>query len=147
MNCDISFQNKNWLIIKTKDQWQLFFENILKILKDIPSEELSISLIEDKKMKLLNHQFRHQNKPTNVLSFPSLTPKICLGDVVLSLETIQNEASVQEKTFEHHLTHLFIHGVLHLLGYDHIKEEERSHMEQKEINILQKLGVKNPYVA
>ena len=144
---DISIPHHAWLAQKTADEWGTFFENILSHIIIPWSEELSLSLVDDLTIQQLNHQYRHKNKPTNVLSFPSIMTEICLGDVVLSYETIQNEALESHKPFDHHVAHLFVHGVLHLLGHDHIEDDEREVMEEKEIQILKKLKIGNPYVA
>jgi probable rRNA maturation factor len=84
-----------------------------------------------------------------VLSFPSGVPAEIadiLGDIVICLEVVEKEARQQNKAFEHHLTHILIHGFLHLLGYDHIKDDEAETMENLEIEILQELQINNPYI-
>lgn len=113
---------------------------------DIQSEdtELSIVLTDDDFIQGLNKQWRGKDKPTNVLSFPQDEPEL-LGDVILAFETVKREAKEQDKTFENHVSHLVIHGILHLLGHDHEEDEEAEAMESLEIEILQSLGVKNPY--
>jgi len=107
--------------------------------------EVSILLTSDKKIRQLNKQYRNKDKPTNVLSFPQNEPGM-LGDIALALETIKREAAEQEKTFKDHFTHLFVHGVLHLLGHDHMEKSEQRKMEKLEIKILTSLGISNPYV-
>jgi len=115
--------------------------------------ELSVVLADDAFIRELNKTYRGKNKPTNVLSFPSsipesriLNPESCLGDIILALETIEREAEAQGKSFKHHATHLIVHGVLHLLGHDHENEVMAADMERKEIKILKKLGISNPYL-
>ena len=96
----------------------------------------------------LNNYYRKINASTNVLSFPNSSNsknEFFLGDIILSLETINKEATRDNKNINNHLIHLFIHGVLHLLGYDHETEEEAKKMENIEIKILRKLQVDNPY--
>ena len=105
--------------------------------------ELSIAFVDDARIQELNKQFRDKDKPTNVLSFPM--EGIMLGDIVLARETIEREAKTQGKMFEHHLTHLIIHGFLHLLGYDHMDDESAVEMEAIEIEALAQLGIDNPY--
>jgi len=124
---------------------------------DIPKDremELSITLTNDAHIQDLNHDYRDKDKPTNVLSFPQIDwsegisdqePLIMLGDVVCALETIAREAKEQYKTLDHHFIHMLIHSVLHLFGYDHEDEQEAEEMEALEINILNKMGIKNPY--
>ncbi len=124
------------------------------------SFEIAVVLADDAFIKTLNHTYRGKNKPTNVLSFPSderierhvksLTKAqkdFALGDIVLALETIDSECEAQQKSFRHHVMHLLVHGTLHLLGYDHEDDKQASQMEKKEIKILEKLGVKNPYLS
>ncbi|USO02673.1 MAG: rRNA maturation RNase YbeY [Alphaproteobacteria bacterium] len=79
--------------------------------------------------------------------FAGLSQNTCLGDIVLSFETIKRESLEQNKSLTDHITHMFVHGVLHLLGFDHIEERDRIEMEEEEIQILESLGVKNPYVS
>ena len=146
MQLDIQFQHPGWLSVKTESEWEEFFNAMIPfVINEEDTEEISLVLASDEAMHLLNATYRHKDKPTNVLSFPSLEPKICLGDIVLSLETIQNEATDQGKTFDHHVAHLFVHGILHLMGHDHIEDDERTKMEAKEIQILERLDVPNPY--
>jgi probable rRNA maturation factor len=121
-------------------------------LKD-KDAEISVVLTNDAEIKTLNHDYRDKDKPTNVLSFPlmdinsgaPLGDPVALGDVVFAYETIAREAKEQDKSFVDHLTHLLIHGVLHLVGYDHIADQEAEIMEKLEIHILKGLGIENPY--
>ena len=113
--------------------------------------ELSLVLSDDAAIQELNKTYRGFDKPTNVLSFPShILPgaglPVLLGDVVLSYETVCAQAAAQGKTLEHHAQHLTVHGVLHLLGYDHQDEAEAAEMESLEVMLLEKLGVANPYL-
>jgi probable rRNA maturation factor len=121
--------------------------------------EINILLTDDAAIQRLNKIYRGHDKPTNVLSFPSLQPEevsilfksaktnvpIILGDVVLAFQTIQQESIVQKKSFDDHLVHLAVHGVLHLLGFDHEKDEDAAIMESLEIEILSSLTIPNPY--
>ena len=109
---------------------------------------ISISFSGDKKVKELNNSFRKKRSATNVLSFPSnnkFNNTLFLGDIIFSIETILREAKRDNKTVENHLTHLFIHAVLHLLGFDHETEEEAKKMEYLELQILSNLKIDNPY--
>ena len=115
------------------------------------STELSIVLGDDALVHALNRQWRGQDKPTNVLSFPiapmmlpSDAPRL-LGDVVLAFETVAAEAAAQRKPLAHHLSHLVVHGVLHLMGYDHEAAGEAVRMEALEVAVLSELGVPDPY--
>ncbi len=107
--------------------------------------ELSLVLADDAFIQNLNHQFRGKDKPTNVLSFESDDEDGYLGDIIIALETIQREAEEQGKSLSDHFSHLVIHGCLHLMGYDHEKEEEAQEMEAREIELLAKLNIANPY--
>ncbi|MCF8495271.1 MAG: rRNA maturation RNase YbeY [Alphaproteobacteria bacterium] len=108
------------------------------------SDSISIVLADDALVRSLNKQYRHKDKPTNVLSFPQDDGE-SLGDVILAYETVAREAGEQEKSFHDHALHLAVHGTLHLLGFDHQTEEDAGAMESLEIKILAKLGIKNPY--
>ena len=110
---------------------------------------ISILFSGDQQVAELNKYFRNINKPTNVLSFPSTQinakDKFFLGDIIFSSQTIIYEAERDNKNLEDHLIHLFIHGVLHLLDYDHETENDASIMESLEVQILKNLNIDNPY--
>ncbi len=113
--------------------------------------ELSIVFTDDAHIRTLNAGWRGKDKPTNVLSFPAFPVKPgdplppMLGDIVLAAETVSREAELEEKPFDHHLLHLMVHGVLHLLGYDHEDEEDAEAMEALERRVLAKLAIPDPY--
>ena len=96
--------------------------------------------------QLLNKQYRKKNEPTNVLSF-LINDKPLLGDIILCHSVIKKEALVQKKSIDDHYAHLIIHGYLHLIGFDHAKNDDAFTMENKEIAVLKKLGIKNPYLS
>ncbi len=109
---------------------------------------VTIVLTNDAEIKTLNHTYRKKNKPTNVLSFPNGEVENGvrqLGDIILAYETIAAEAKAQEKPLKNHITHLAVHGVLHLLGFDHENEKDAGIMEACEITILARMGIANPY--
>jgi len=109
---------------------------------------ISISFSCDKKIMELNNCFRKKKSATNVLSFPSnykFNNTLFLGDIIFSIETIIKEAKRENKSLENHLIHLFVHAVLHLLGYDHETERQAEKMENLEIQILSNLQIDNPY--
>ena len=112
--------------------------------------ELTIRIVEAEEIIQLNGDYRHKNKPTNVLSFPADLPDYIdqplLGDVIICASVVREEAQQQHKSLEHHWAHMVIHGTLHLLGYDHITAEDAEQMENLEINILQSLQIANPYL-
>lgn len=116
--------------------------------------ECCLVLSSDAQVKRLNKAYRGKDRPTNVLSFAALDggmpPKReiwPLGDIILALGVCRQEAKAQKKSLEQHLMHLVIHGVLHLLGYDHEMDDQADHMEGLEIAALKRLGIGNPYLA
>ncbi|WP_159587728.1 rRNA maturation RNase YbeY [Chelativorans xinjiangense] len=112
---------------------------------------LGILFTDDENIRALNARFRGKDKPTNVLSFPAppgMPPHggpPHLGDIALARETIVREAEAEGKAFDHHLTHLVVHGFLHLAGYDHETAEEADEMESLERRILKGLAIGDPY--
>ncbi len=112
--------------------------------KNFSNQEVSVVLTNDAEVQKLNKTYRHQDKPTNVLSFVSDADGE-LGDIILAYETVVKEAEDAGLLPLHHVTHLIIHGFLHLLGYDHHHEEEAQRMETMEIRILRDLNIANPY--
>lgn len=120
--------------------------------------ELSVLLTEDTKIKSLNNEFRGKDKDTNILSFPDMEidwqrivefdvdPEyMYLGDIACSYQTIAKEATLKAISFQDHFTHLVIHAILHLIGYDHMNDEEASAMEAIEIEVLDSFGITSPY--
>ena len=110
---------------------------------------LAIRIVDREEMRQLNKHFRGKDAPTNVLSFAAELPEAVdlplLGDVVLCAPLVAEEARLHNKPLEAHWAHLTIHGVLHLLGYDHQNAEESAQMEEEEITLLESLGIPNPY--
>jgi probable rRNA maturation factor len=121
---------------------------------DTGEAELAVMLTDDSGIRTLNSNWRGIDKPTNVLSFPALqptgsgghldTPRM-LGDIAIAYETTRKEADDEQKPFDHHLSHLAVHGFLHLIGYDHEKDEDAETMETLEQEILAQLGIPDPY--
>ncbi len=110
------------------------------------AKAVTIRFSDDTEIAALNARFCGREKPTNVLSFPDGQDGY-LGDVILAYETIAHEAAAQGKSLRAHTLHLVVHGVLHLLGYDHLHPRDARRMEALEIAILARLGVTNPYIA
>ncbi len=166
---DISAENTVWSA-KISNYRPLIEDCLEQIISQVPEArnfskfshiELSILLTDDQNIQILNRDYRGQDKATNVLSFPSLSEDeieqylrnneslpqypVALGDVIFALETIEREAVEQGKELSDHFCHLSVHGILHLLGYDHMNEDERQKMESIEKAILLKLSIDDPY--
>jgi probable rRNA maturation factor len=116
--------------------------------------ELAVMLTDDAGIRTLNSNWRGIDKPTNVLSFPALPPTgpsgpddapLMLGDIAIAYETTRKEADDEQKPFDHHLSHLAVHGFLHLIGYDHESDGDAETMETLEQEILAQLGIPDPY--
>lgn len=120
-------------------------------LKIVPSgpAELSVLLTNDAHQHELNAQWREKQSTTNVLSFPQIEPfaPVCglIGDISLAYETVAKEAQLEGKSFSDHVSHLCVHGFLHILGYDHLTSDDAEKMEQLEREILSTLEIADPY--
>lgn len=121
---------------------------------DVGESELAVMLTDDTGIRTLNRNWRGIDKPTNVLSFPALQPRGAqkpddaprmLGDIAIAYETTRKEADEEQKPFDHHLSHLAVHGFLHLIGHDHEMDQEAETMESLERDILSQLGIPDPY--
>lgn len=141
--CDYLSKNNKWDVL----------------LSDYVTKPIDINLLlsNSEHVRLLNAQFRGVDKPTNVLSFANIddddfvceisqSEKIELGDIVMSFEVLKSEAELKNIDTEHHFAHLLVHGILHLMGFDHEEDEEAEVMENIEIQILKTLGINNPYI-
>ena len=132
----------------SKDQFQYWIDNTLSEYDR--DTELVIRIVDEQDMANLNQQYRNKKGATNILSFPFEIPDgfelDLLGDLVICASIVEREAKQQHKELEAHWAHIVIHGVLHLLGFDHIGEDEAELMEAKEIKILQKINISNPYL-
>jgi len=129
-------------------------ETTLRHLEVKQDCEIGIACVDLDQSQQLNLEYRRKDKPTNVLSFPSEIPEEILpmlaarplGDLVICIPVVLQEAAEQHKVPVEHFTHMLVHGTLHLLGYDHeISDEDADEMEALEIEILAKLGLNNPY--
>ena len=121
---------------------------------ELDGVELAVMLTDDAGIRTLNKNWRGIDKPTNVLSFPALPPTgpvgpddapRMLGDIAIAYETTRREADEEQKPFDHHLSHLAVHGFLHLIGYDHENDADADDMESLETEILAQLGIPDPY--
>lgn len=148
---DISAESEGWTKIPDLDACVRRAAEAAMLDGDAPPSEISVVLSDDEHIRELNKHHRGMDMPTNVLSFPAARTKTpsgaprILGDIVLALETVEREAAEESKPLENHISHLVVHGVLHLLGYDHEDDEEAEMMEERERQILAKLGIPDPY--
>jgi probable rRNA maturation factor len=112
-------------------------------------KELTLRIVDKAEIQELNKTYRHKDKPTNVLSFPMDSPPgvqiPILGDIILCSTVIKEEAQAQDKSLTAHWAHMVVHGTLHLLGFDHIKQQDAMLMEKLEIALLHQLGFPDPY--
>jgi len=152
---DLYFASQNQECPISAEKWQLWAEtwlNSLDVDLEADSYEMSLVLTDDEEIKHLNHQFRHQNKPTDVLAFAALetdfpTPDmglidaIPLGDVIISVETAQKQAESQQHSLDFELVWLAVHGFLHLLGWDHPDDESLATMLEQQRILLTKVNL------
>jgi rRNA maturation RNase YbeY len=154
-NIEIRLQTRTW-VEKLNNYKALIYKSINMSLncidRNMTLAEISVVLADNNFIRQLNREYRFQDKPTNVLSFSALRSNQhapgqphFLGDIILAFETVLEEAIQQHKTFKDHTVHLIVHGILHLLGYDHKTDEEAEEMEIREIEILAQLDINNPY--
>ena len=159
IDIDIRIEAEGWRAPEIRAE-QLTREAAGAVLKHaLPGSggiELSVLLTDDSGIAALNAAWRGRSGPTNVLSFPGDSPDaadqvpdvpVLLGDIAIALETVTREADATGIELSDHLRHLVVHGVLHLLGYDHEDETDADRMERCEIEILAALGVPDPYAA
>ena len=139
MKIFINYNDPRWKNCKIN------FQKIVNTVNSNKNSEVSIILTNDKEIQNLNFMYRGINKSTNVLSF-ELNDEELLGDIFISFDTVQREAIEQNKSFKDHVTHMIVHGVLHLMGYDHLTNKDGRIMEKLEIKILSKFGIANPYL-
>lgn len=158
---DLKLDLQNPYEIKTLPKEALISSWVLSVLEELDYQkkvcELTIRVVNNKESQMLNQTYRNKDKPTNVLSFPFELPdgfdlvdieldNYLLGDLVICHEVLVKEAAEQNKEIKYHWAHMIIHGVLHLLGFDHINESEAKKMEDLEIKILAKNKISNPYI-
>jgi len=157
----IDVDDERWLEWYTPDQWHNLLHKVIhQVLDELKIQakvEVSILLTNNAEIHALNLEYRDKDKPTNVLSFPNLSEEelrflhkeqahpVMLGDLVLAFETLLEETKEEKKTFLDHFNHLTVHGMLHLLGYDHESDDEEECMQEKEVKVLKSLNVNNPY--
>ncbi|WAT04850.1 rRNA maturation RNase YbeY [Rouxiella badensis] len=134
--------------LPAESDFQQWLEAVLPQFQE--ESEVTIRIVDEAESHELNMTYRGKDKPTNVLSFPFEAPPgmemPLLGDLVICRQVVEQEAREQNKALNAHWTHMVVHGSLHLLGYDHIEEEEAEEMEAIEIEIMQSLGHPDPYL-
>lgn len=138
-----------WLYPAEK-RLQGWLDTALEVVGNTEALEVTVRLTDNDEIRELNHEYRGKDAPTNVLSFPCdwdlpEEPRL-LGDIVIAVEVVNREAREQNKKMEAHWAHIVVHGLLHLLGYDHLDEVEAETMETLEKRILAKLGFPDPYL-
>ncbi|MBP5485311.1 MAG: apolipoprotein N-acyltransferase [Alphaproteobacteria bacterium] len=140
MRVFVNYEDSRW------KKYKIDFEKIVNatVPGKYKNSEVSITLVDDAAIKKINNKYRKINKPTNVLSF-ELGDDVLLGDIFISVDTVKREANSEGISVPEHTAHMIVHGVLHLLGYDHLNDKDAEKMEKKETSILKKLGYKNPY--
>lgn len=127
-----------------------------ELLQDKHEVIVNLALSNDEEIRELNCQFRNNDRPTNVLSFANIdddefwqalehTNEVELGDIIISAQTMKQQSLEQEISFHDHYCHILVHGLLHLLGYDHMEAEEAAEMEGLEIKLLKLINIANPY--
>lgn len=161
MSVDVIIEDERWATANLEHLAMRAVSATLQHLNLEPDKwDVTVLGCDDARISALNSEFREKDGATNVLSWPSEErgaftaghdpdPPIGdpeLGDIALAFETCQREAAEQEKQAEQHIIHLIVHGVLHLLGYDHVRDGDGDLMESHEIAILDELGVPNPYI-
>lgn len=150
---DVIVESPQWDAAKGADAMvrRALAEAAIATGTDFKDRMLAVLLTDDASIQRLNAQWRHIDKPTNVLSFPPAPnqqgPMKLLGDIAIAYETTAREAAEEGKPFADHLAHLAVHGFLHLLGYDHDTDAAAREMEHLERVILARLGVPDPYLT
>ncbi|CAM4308786.1 rRNA maturation RNase YbeY [Vibrio agarivorans] len=146
---DLQLAVENESTLPTQLQFQQWLEAAITLFH--PQAEVTVRIVDEQESHQLNHEYRGKDKPTNVLSFPFETPPgielDLLGDLIICRQVVEREAQEQNKPLHAHWAHMVVHGSLHLLGYDHIEDDEAEEMESLETEIMQKLGFEDPYIA
>ncbi|AKH62184.1 MULTISPECIES: rRNA maturation RNase YbeY [Photorhabdus] len=146
---DLQIASENSQNLPEETLFQRWLDGVLPQFQS--ESEVTIRIVDETESHDLNLAYRGKDKPTNVLSFPFEAPPEVnlplLGDLIICRQVVEKEAEEQQKTVEEHWAHMVVHGCLHLLGYDHIEDDEAEEMESLETEIMQKLGYADPYLA
>jgi probable rRNA maturation factor len=155
LDVEVSVEADAWsAVAKLEDLSRKAIDAVLTETREAvaPAAEVSLLFCDDEKIQELNKAWRGMDKPTNVLSFPAAQPGAVataplLGDIVVAFETVQRESLEENKQLSDHVSHMVVHGFLHLLGYDHENEADAEKMESAEQRILARLGIADPYAT
>lgn len=147
LNLDLQIAVENTHQLPTEQDFTLWVETALG--ETMEQAELTIRISEAQESQSLNHTYRGKDKPTNVLSFPFEAPPgielPLLGDLIICADVVETEAQAQNKPLNAHWAHMVVHGCLHLLGYDHIDDNDAEEMESLEVKLLTSIGISDPY--
>ncbi|MEZ8879944.1 MULTISPECIES: rRNA maturation RNase YbeY [Vibrio] len=146
LDLQIAVENEQGL--PTEQDIQLWLDKTIPQFQE--NAELTVRIVDTEESHQLNHDYRGKDKPTNVLSFPFEAPLgmelDLLGDLIICRQVVEKEAEEQNKPLLAHWAHMVVHGSLHLLGYDHIEDDEAEEMESLETEIMQTMGFEDPYI-
>ena len=145
---DLQLAVENEQGLPTEQDIQLWLDKTIPQFQE--NAELTVRIVDTEESHQLNHEYRGKDKPTNVLSFPFEAPPgielDLLGDLIICRQVVEKEAEEQSKPLLAHWAHMVVHGSLHLLGYDHIEDDEAEEMESLETEIMQTMGFEDPYI-
>ncbi|MFA0378217.1 rRNA maturation RNase YbeY [Vibrio sp. 10N.222.54.A3] len=145
---DLQLAVENEQGLPTEQDIQLWLDKTIPQFQE--NAELTVRIVDTQESHQLNHEYRGKDKPTNVLSFPFEAPQgielDLLGDLIICRQVVEKEAEEQSKPLLAHWAHMVVHGSLHLLGYDHIEDDEAEEMESLETEIMQSMGFEDPYI-
>ncbi|MEZ8192570.1 MULTISPECIES: rRNA maturation RNase YbeY [Vibrio] len=145
---DLQLAVENEQGLPTEQDIQLWLDKTIPQFQE--NAELTVRIVDTQESHQLNHDYRGKDKPTNVLSFPFEAPPgvelDLLGDLIICRQVVEKEAEEQSKPLLAHWAHMVVHGSLHLLGYDHIEDDEAEEMESLETEIMQTMGFEDPYI-
>lgn len=148
IDVDLQIAVNNEENLPNSDDFTVWFSSAVTLFQ--PDAEVTIRLVDEQESHQLNLQYRGKDKSTNVLSFPFEAPPDIeldlLGDLIICKQVVEKEAAEQNKALNAHWAHMVVHGALHLLGYDHIEDNEAEEMEAIETEIMLKMGFLDPYL-